>query len=495
MAWVEVLPKFAMLFRARRWESAASFLDWTGILVNQHRTRQVEQVCEPEALARTNVALTSASGSRFYLKKEFAVRWHDRFRNAWHGFGWCATAVREAATLRAVRDAGIGCPEVAAFGEDSRRAFVLTCDESAMTELRMMLPTLSDVDRNRLADSLGRELAKMHDAGFDHPDLFAKHILAAPDGDTYRLCILDWQRSRRRKAVSWRLRCHDLAVLDATLHESLASDRLRLRFLRSYLHATGQAAPPLGRLANQIRREATTLHIQRNIRTVGQRATPAKDQQFVLCDGGRLLVVRSFHESTGGCLPEWMMHLDDSAAASFAIDSGSDIVRLRASTPARNLPPLVHTLFRLQLFGVATTRLRAVGFLPSQTVLVVENPAGVPFVEAYAKADSITQARLLPLAGQMIRQLHEAGYQLTDGDSWERRLGITAAGTIVLTRPETLTRCNASWQDLAPTELNRQYSRLSRTEQLRFMQGYLQQRGHKAERSPAPDVSERQVTT
>ena len=62
------------------------------------------------------------AGKHFFLKKQRAVTWRERWRNAWHGFGWCATAVREAAILQALRGAGIGCPDVVALGEDGRQS-------------------------------------------------------------------------------------------------------------------------------------------------------------------------------------------------------------------------------------------------------------------------------------------------------------------------------------------------------------------------------------
>src|ERR1019366_1739613 len=132
MAWVEILPGFESLFRKAGRESAPSFLDWTGILVNKHRHREVEQVL----LESPGIGVPHPGACSFFLKKEHAVSWHDRLRNAWHGFGWCSTAVREAALLQALHAAGIGCPEVAALGEAGRHAFVLLRDHADMTELR-----------------------------------------------------------------------------------------------------------------------------------------------------------------------------------------------------------------------------------------------------------------------------------------------------------------------------------------------------------------------
>ncbi len=169
MAWVEILPPFVTLFRRHGMESASAFLDWTGILVNRHRHRQVEQVTAGRYDVLPEEGIRGLLGAIVYV------------RNAWDGFCWCATAVREAATLpQALRRAGVGCPQVVALGEDEKRAFVLMRDETGMRDLRTVLAEMHDeCDRHRLADALGRELARMHDAGFDHPDLFAKHILAA----------------------------------------------------------------------------------------------------------------------------------------------------------------------------------------------------------------------------------------------------------------------------------------------------------------------------
>src|SRR5581483_11380103 len=53
--------------------------------------------------------------------------------------------------------------------------------------------------------------------------------------DTLGLVLLDWQRTRRCKRVSWRQRGRDLSALHVTLPGVLASPRERWRFLRAYL--------------------------------------------------------------------------------------------------------------------------------------------------------------------------------------------------------------------------------------------------------------------
>jgi tRNA A-37 threonylcarbamoyl transferase component Bud32 len=491
MAWVEILPLFESLFRRHGMESAASFLGWTGILVNHHRHRQVEQVSlgEPSRVSgrfdapSDCVPQTGSSRStarQFFLKKQSAVTWRERFRNAWAGFGWCSTAVREGATLQALRRAGVACPEVAALGEDGKHAFVLLREEAGLSDLRALLQELGcETERCRLAAALGRELARLHDAGFDHPDLFAKHILAGPADGTFRFCILDWQRSRYRRQVSWRIRGRDLAVLDATLLELLASDRLRLRCLRSYWRATHSPdKPPLGRLARQIRVQAERLRGKRRIRDVGQMPTPAGDQAFVPLRGGEVLIVRSFAERLQARWPEFWVSMTEDAAhvwdllSAFACAAGSKIVRLQTGTGAATdgpMPALAHMLFRLQRYGVLAPRLLAVG---GGHALLESRPA-IPFAEAFAKASLAGRRRLLQRAGAMVRRIHEAGYHLPPGNRWKRRLGVApATEEVLLMNVEPMVRGNIPWQQLAPIEFNDPELRLTRTEQLRFLGGY-----------------------
>jgi tRNA A-37 threonylcarbamoyl transferase component Bud32 len=479
MAWVEIMPSYESLFR--EWRDAKSFLDWTGVLVNWHRGRRVEEV----SLTKSNPSLASTSGSQqcFFLKKEIAVTWRVRFRNAWHGFGWCATSVREAAVLIAAKQAGVACPDVAAFGEHQRQAFVLLRGEMDCVELREWLARSSSmVERRDLAQRLGRELARLHDAGFAHPDLFAKHVLISEVG-TDRVCFLDWARARKRLAVSWRTRLRDLAVLDATLHASLAGDRLRLRCLRAYLNATIKDSIPLRRVALQIRSSAEKLRRQRNLREIGQPATPPHDLQFVPRCDGKLLIVRSQWERLGDkniealarmCEPDAQARDD---VESLACASGSEHLTIhhwKSSSSTLELPSLAHTLFRLARFNVAAPRLLAVGTSSTKVFAVTQCHPTTPWGEAFAKASPNQRHKLLTQAGQIVRQIHEAGYQLPPGESWSRRLGVArATGAFVFAKVEPLVRTHASWQQIAPLEFSRQTLRLTRTEQLRFLRGYL----------------------
>jgi hypothetical protein len=131
----------------------------------------------------------------------------------------------------------------------------------------------------------------------------------------------------------------------------------------------------------------------------------------------------------------------------------------------------------LQRFGVPTPRLCAVGCDGSRVFLLTEPPKMIRFDQVLAKGSSANRARLLRSAGRLIRQVHEAGYGLTSSASWGQCLGVDCvSGAVVLAKAEALQRASASWTERGPTELNRQKVRLSRSEQMRFLAGYLRKK-------------------
>src|SRR5262249_28265580 len=146
------------------------------------------------------------------------------------GFGFVSKSCREVALLHSLQQAGIHCPDWIAVGADDQgRAFLLLRELTEAKDLRVFLQDHGQappIRRRRFAGKLGEALAQLHNAGFDHPDLYSKHVLVNADDET--ISFLDWQRSRRRRRVAWRHRCRDLAALEATLPGDLASVRERL---------------------------------------------------------------------------------------------------------------------------------------------------------------------------------------------------------------------------------------------------------------------------
>jgi hypothetical protein len=220
MAFVTINPAYRDLLGRHGLDCAERLAALPGLIVSGHPGRHV---------ARVNVGGLSA-----YLKREHRVLWRDRLLSTAAGFGFASLAVREARTLAALAAAGVACPEWIAAGEDgSGRAFLLLANLPGAVDLRQYLHDQRGApagQRYRFAAALGAAVARIHAAGFDHPDLYAKHVLVDPP--TGRCSFLDWQRSRRRTRVGWRTRVRDLAALDATLAEDLATVRERLAFLR-----------------------------------------------------------------------------------------------------------------------------------------------------------------------------------------------------------------------------------------------------------------------
>src|SRR5262245_42937181 len=170
MAWVEINPDYQEKLEQLGLTTASHFLNLPGVIVSGHPDRHVVQVRlgnGPEAI-------------HAYLKREHRVAWRDRVLNALDGFGWVSKSVREAALLKALAGAGIGCAEFIAAGEDDRgRAFLLVRELTGFVDLRVFLRDSGSApatERRRFARRLGETLARVHGAGFDHPDLYSKHV-------------------------------------------------------------------------------------------------------------------------------------------------------------------------------------------------------------------------------------------------------------------------------------------------------------------------------
>ncbi len=220
-----------------------------------------------------NVTRVDLGTVRGYLKREQRSELKDRLASWWGGFGFVSKSRREWNVLHALRAAGIACPEPLAVGECGRRAFLLIRELAGMCDLPVYLEqhATSPFDRSRVARDVGRALARFHAAGFTHPDLYAKHVFVHTEDAS--ICFIDYQRTRRRRWVSWGQRWRDLAALDASLNESLASARDRLIGLVAYLRAVsaGDVRRLLRRSVCAITRRTRHLVGRRKVQEMRQR--------------------------------------------------------------------------------------------------------------------------------------------------------------------------------------------------------------------------------
>ncbi len=381
MAFVEINPKYEEFLRRQGLVRAEQFLRLPAVIISGHPDRNVAQVALGEPAERVAA----------FLKREHRIRIKDRLAAAWAGFGPASKSAREARLLQALERAGIGCPEWLAFGEDGRgRAFLLLRQMAGVVELRRLLEerrkALAPAERYRFARHLGEQLALIHAAGFDHPDLYSKHVLVDPD--TGAISLLDWQRSRHRARVPWSARCRDLAALHATLADHLASPRERLACLRAYLcHPAASRSQDLRRTIVRVRRKAAALRRRRHIREQLQPPLAIGVQNLIWLDGEALCVTRDYWADLGQKLPPWLSPPVQAGwqcrvtQVSVPLPGGGTgvLVRRRQFRPLgwllgllRRRPPTspelrqAGLLFRLQRYGVHTPRLLAVGQGPGR---------------------------------------------------------------------------------------------------------------------------------
>jgi tRNA A-37 threonylcarbamoyl transferase component Bud32 len=519
MAVVEINPRYRTWLEDQGLTHAEQFLALPGPIVSGHPDRHVARV-ELKSGGTTVAA---------YLKREHRHAWRDRLASAWAGSGFVSKSRREARTLDALRRAGIGCPEWIAVGEDDHgRSFLLIRALTDARDLRLLLRESPASGRaqqgprhqRRLARELGEALARLHDAGFDHPDLHAKHILV--DSNLRSIHFLDCQRVRRRRHLDWQRRWHNLAALDATLDEHLASSRDRLVCLRAYLRATLASRVPgdvLTDSARRVRRQARRLLGRRYVREMRREPLPAGSQDLLWLDGEALCVTRAFHETWQGPAPPWL------GAPDLARGWANQVVRSTILLPEARPATLVHrrrrqplrwlwgwlrgrpfaspevrqaaVLFRLQRYGVGTPRLLAFGErhpVPWQTesFLLTEAPAEATDLSRWLAdrlhEDTWTAERkqrwhILREAASALRAMHEANCHFRPQSSADGEFpllvatGVEGEPAVELRSADAVTTVRHASPALALRDLlvlrSMTGHAASRTDQLRFFLSYL----------------------
>jgi hypothetical protein len=516
MAFVHVNPHYRQALAELGLVEASDFLGLPGVIYSGHPGRNVSRVC----LGRGELVA--------FLKQEHRVPRRERLTSAWAGFGFVSKSCREYQLLCALAEAGVGCPEPLAAGEDDHgRAFLLTRAIEGALDLRAFLRELADRPRLRqsVARQLGAALAHLHRAGFDHPDLFAKHVLVTfdPDAERATFHFLDWQRSRRRRP-SWPQRLRDLAALDATLAEDLVGPGDRLLCLRSYLQHSAPA-PRLAWAAGQCARRSAALLRRRRVRELRQPPLPAGMQNLIRVDGEALCVTRQFRDAVGGRLPEYLCLASQTRGQSplvqrlqVAIAPGRQAVLVRRSASLigqasrswlggwRLTSPELEqagTLFRLQRYGLTAPVVLAVGqkrVRPwrSESFLLTEPPADtVGLLDGLARCEVgegiealARRRRLLRECATVLRQVHDASCYLSDCPDEElaAALGVQGQGgaaRVVLASPDAVRRKRRPGRRLARRDVRRLHALLcracGRTDALRFVLAY-ERRSRRSER-------------
>lgn len=197
------------------------FVCTDGVTVGRHASRHVRRI--------------PIRDYQIYLKREEPVLFRDKLESWWNGFGWCSKARREWQILVRLRERGLPCPEPVAVGEENGMAFLVVKGFTESFDLPMYLafrPSMEE--RHAVLRNMGHAIADLHNAGFTHPDLYAKHIFV--HRPTLQVSFVDYQRTCIVKKLSLKQRCLELARLDATLHPGAVPFKERLTFLHAYLH-------------------------------------------------------------------------------------------------------------------------------------------------------------------------------------------------------------------------------------------------------------------
>jgi heptose I phosphotransferase len=520
MAFIEINPRYREFLEEHGLARVEQFLALPGAIFCGHPDRNI---------ARVRIGVGPAALSAF-LKREHTVTWGTRLTNAWAGFGLVSRSLREARLLSALYRAGVTAPDWIAAGEEDGRAFLLVRELPGVLELRSFLQSAegqAPQARRRLARELGAALAHMHEAGFEQPDLYSKHVLV--DGGTGRVAVVDWPRGRQRDYVSWSLRCRDLAALHATLADELAPLRDRLACLHAYLHAASlpsatlrerQALRPLRAAAlREIAARARRLKRHRHIRELRQTTTPAEPPSVFCLDGEALCVTAQAPTEWRDRAPAWLATKNsfmerrvERAVVAVPGTATATLVRRRTNWPLAWIwswlwghKPTTQEIrqagliFRLQRYQIETPRLLAFGqrhFPPwrTESLLLTEWPAGAVRLTDWLaapnqRAHTEQRRRVLRQAGALVRRLHDAGCQIASPSARKRSIvcplavkfgtdgvPVVSLGTIAEIGAR---RQRGAWRQ--HRELGLLLDQLSalgctRTDRLRFLLGYIGER-------------------
>jgi tRNA A-37 threonylcarbamoyl transferase component Bud32 len=414
-----IRPECREWLEAAGLRTAADFLSLPGVVVSGHIGRNVSRI--------------EIAGATAYLKREHHVRIRDRFRSWRDGFGWQSVSAREAAVLRRLDEYQLPGPRWLAHGEAGGTAFLLVAAVEGAVDLRSVRHS-----GRSLPERLGRVVARLHAAGVDQPDLFAKHILIQPDTD--RITILDWQRAVLRAAVPWRARIRTLAALVATVGEVEfrpdAVNRLVAAY-RAAAAALGGRIPSPVRLAREVDRQVASLVRRRGIRS--QRA-PAVVQELVRIAGETVCAIPGVASELG--TREAIARLYDPAGdgSLVTLSAGrTGVLRVRAGglRAARWLAALrgrawrspelrvARLLFHLERFSIPGPKLlaygqRSAGFHAAGSFVLYEPRTAGPL-----------RAGDRPAAGELLARLHAVGCRLTGVGDEGGPFGVEGGAVVV----------------------------------------------------------------
>jgi tRNA A-37 threonylcarbamoyl transferase component Bud32 len=448
-----VAAKLVRSFRRWGYTKPQAVLELRGEVVSGHGERHVMRVVIGRAPRRMAA----------YLKREHSIRFRDRLASWWHGHSAVSLSEREAQNIAALRKLNVSTPAVLACGEHQGRAFLLLSAVRGAIDLREFLfrmgAALPDRRRSFVASRLGEDIARVHAAGYDAPDLLCKHVLIHPRRLT--LTLIDWARTHRYSQIDIRLAARDLGQLHASLAESLATPRDRLRCLYSYWTARGgRRFCEFRQLVAATDAAACKARRRRSVRDLLQSPTGSARQRLRWIDGELLCVTRPLWRTCRGVVPAWLK----SSANSKVQTDRRDVVfshsrrwilhrwpsapwwqRWSARILGRRLEsPLTRQAglhFRLKRYGVSVPTVLAFGRRTDGAGFLLTKPLKADLrLTDWLDYHQSRRNHVLRQVGVLLKKLHAAGLRLDQSCdlivvSNGKRLGLSGVPTSPMPKP------------------------------------------------------------
>lgn len=186
----------------------------------------------------TRIVVPDPNGKQqaFYLKRHGPPPWKEYLKPLLRLTRPILGARNEWNALLRFQALGIPTMTPVALGESGRESFLLTEAIEDCEKLSHWMESHSpeaDPQAEAIVDELAEIARTMHAAGMHHQDFYLTHFLRPVREDGRGIHVIDLGRVREHRRLAGRWIIKDLAQLNYSAR--LFSDRLRRRFLESYL--------------------------------------------------------------------------------------------------------------------------------------------------------------------------------------------------------------------------------------------------------------------
>jgi hypothetical protein len=210
-------------------------------LISYMASKSYEKSGLPGWRKRDMLSLTDANGTEhvFYRKLYLNPPMREQWRRILAGVIVDGQAGLEVRAIARLQESRINVPEVAAYGVEQccgleRRSFHLLTEMRGESLESWANSQLHRAER-RLIISLAEFIARFHNTGCIHRDLYLCHIFVKFDRDEPSFGLIDLARVIHPRWIRRRWIVKDLASLNYSTPAACATRTDRLRFLKAYL--------------------------------------------------------------------------------------------------------------------------------------------------------------------------------------------------------------------------------------------------------------------